>query len=186
MTKAVNFESKDIRTKDGNLKFGHIHQDQTKSSIMMQGQGGLEYITIDQSGATGKWITNRCRGRYQVKCGDEIKKGQPAFYIDAANGDIVIRTGGRIRMEAENIDMIANGGSDNKNGIITLQANEEVKLDSKKLTLNSKESCNIFGTGSIQISAKNILSMYAGTFEKMTATGFQLSDTTSYSSIFKS
>lgn len=179
MTKAVNFESKDIRTKDGNLKFGHIHQDQTKSSIMMQGQGGLEYITIDQSGATGKWITNRCRGRYQVKCGDEIKKGQPAFYVDAANGDIVIRTGGRIRMEAENIDIIANGG-DNKNGIITLKSNEEVKLESKKITLDSKESCNIFGAGSIQVSAQNILKMYGGTMEKLTGAGKALLDTTAF------
>jgi len=180
MTKAVNFESKDIRTKDGNLKFGHIHQDQTKSSIMMQGQGGLEYISIDQSGATGRWITNRCRGRYQVKCGDEIKKGQPAFYVDAANGDIVIRTGGRIRMEAENIDIIANGGSDNKNGIITLKSNEEVKLESKKITLDSKESCNIFGAGSVQVSAQNILKMYGGTMEKLTGAGKALLDTTAF------
>lgn len=179
MTKAVNFESKDIRTKDGNLKFGHIHQDQTKSSIMMQGQGGLEYITIDQSGSTGKWITNRCRGRYQVKCGDEIKKGQPAFYVDAANGDIVIRTGGRIRMEAENIDIIANGG-DNKNGIIHLKSNEEIQLESKKITLDSKESCNIFGAGSIQISAQNILKMYGGTMEKLTGAGKALLDTTAF------
>ena len=38
MAKSKNNESKDIRTKDGNLKFGHIHKDQVISSIMMQGQ----------------------------------------------------------------------------------------------------------------------------------------------------
>ena len=36
MSLSENKETKDIRTKDGNLKFGHIHTDQVKSSIMMQ------------------------------------------------------------------------------------------------------------------------------------------------------
>ena len=47
MAKSINYETKDINTKDGNLRFGHIHKDQVISSVMIQGQGGLEYITID-------------------------------------------------------------------------------------------------------------------------------------------
>lgn len=184
MAKSINYESKDIRTKDGNLKFGHIHKDQTKSSIMLQGQGGLEYITIDQKGATGKWITNRCRGRYQVKAGDEIPKGQPAMYFDASNGDIVIRTGGRIRMEAENIDIIANG-PDNNNGIIHLKSNEEIKFETKKLTGNATESCSFFSNGNMQCTAQNIMKMYGGTFEKLTGAGAKLLSTTAFNSSVK-
>ena len=54
--KSVNKEIKDVRTKDGNLRFGHIHKDQAKSSIMLQGQGGLEFITIDQTSPREGWI----------------------------------------------------------------------------------------------------------------------------------
>lgn len=184
MTKATNFESKDIRTKDGSLKFGHIHQDQTKSSVMLQGQGALEYISIDQSGKTGRWITNRCRGRYQIKCGDEVKKGQPGFYLDAASGDIVIRTSGRIRMEAENVDIIANG-SDNSNGVIHLKSNEEIILESKKVSFDAKEALNMLSNGNVQLSASNILKMYGSSMEKLTGAGKSLLGTTSFNTSIK-
>ncbi len=62
MTKSINYETKDIHTKDGNLRFGHIHKDQVIASAMIQGQGGLEYITIDQTEPRKGWITSRCRG----------------------------------------------------------------------------------------------------------------------------
>ena len=104
-----NYEAKTIQTKDGALKFGSIHDDDVKSSLLLQGQEALEYITFDQTAPRKRWLSNRCRGRYQVVSGDDIEKGQPAMYFDAKNGDIVIKTKGRIRMEAENIDIIARG-----------------------------------------------------------------------------
>ena len=59
------------------------------SSVMMMGSTGgaddLEYITIDETEPRKRWITSRCRGRYQVKSGDDIPKGQPGIYFDANN-----------------------------------------------------------------------------------------------------
>jgi len=184
MAKSVNYESKDIRTKDGNLKFGHIHDDQTKSSIMLQGQGGLEYITIDQEGATGKYITNRCRGRYQVIAGDAIEKGQPGMWFDAKNSDIIIRTGGRLKLIGENIDLIATGGG-NDTGVISLKATEKIKFESKQVDLNGTETCNIFTDGNIQLTANNILKMYGGTMEKLTGAGEKLLNTTAFNTSIK-
>lgn len=184
MAKSVNQESKDIRTKDGNLKFGHIHDDQSKSSIMMQGQGAFEYITIDQEGTSKRFITNRCRGRYQVIAGDEIKKGQPGIWLDGKTSDIIIRTGGRIKLIGENIDLIANG-SDNENGVIFLKSNEKIKFESKQVDLNASENCNILSSGNMQTSAKNIMKMYGGTMEKLTAAGEKLLNTTSFKTSIK-
>jgi len=182
MAKSSNYESKDIRTKDGNLRFGHIHSDQSKSSIMMQGQGGLEYITIDQTGSTKRCITSRCRGRYQVKAGKEIPQGQPAIYLDAESGDIVIRAKNRIRIEAENIDMIANGG-DGENGVINIKGNEAVNITSeKKVNINGTESCSVYSNGNLQISAENVLKMYGASMEKLTGVGANLLNTTAFPS----
>ena len=163
-----NYETKDIRTKDGALRFGHIHQDQVKSSILLQGQGGLEYITIDQTDPRLGWITNRCRGRYQIKCGDNIPKGQPAFWLDCANGDIVISTRGRIRMEAENIDIIAYG-PDNNNGNVNITASAKINMESKQVEINGKQSTSLYTNGSMQITATNILNMYAGDMQSVTS-----------------
>jgi hypothetical protein len=163
-----NYETKDIRTKDGALRFGHIHKDQVKSSILLQGQGGLEYITIDQTDPRSGWITNRCRGRYNIKCGDNIEKGQPAFWLDAANGDIVISTRGRIRMEAENIDLIAYG-PDNNNGNVNINASQKINIMGKDVELNGKHSSSLYTNGSMQITCTNILKMYTGEMQSVTS-----------------
>ena len=163
-----NYETKDIRTKDGALRFGHIHQDQVKSSILLQGQGGLEYITIDQTDPRLGWITNRCRGRYNIKCGDNIPKGQPAFWLDSANGDIVISTRGRIRMEAENIDIIAYG-PDNNNGNVNITASAKINMEGKQVEINGKQSTSLYTNGSMQITATNILKMYSGDMQNVTS-----------------
>lgn len=181
MAKSVNYESKVVQTKDGAIRYGHIHQDQVKSSVMLQGQGGLEYITIDQTAPRKGWISTRARGRYQVVCGDNIPKGQPGMYFDAASGDIVIKTKGRIRIEAENIDMIAKG-SDGSNGNITLDGNESISLISKKVEVTADEVCNIMTDGTLQMSAINIMKMYGGSIEKLTGVGAKLLNTTSFPS----
>lgn len=168
MTKSKNYETKDIHTKDGNLRFGHIHKDNVISSAMIQGQGGLEYITIDQTGPRKGWITSRCRGRYQVKCGDDIPKGQPAFWLDADSGDIVISTRGRIRMEAENIDIIAYG-SGPSNGNVNINGKEAVNIEGKTVNINGNEKMSIFTDGSMQMTAMNILKMYTGDMQSLTA-----------------
>lgn len=174
MSLSRNLETKDIRTKDGNLRFGHIHKDQVKSSIMLQGQGGLEYITIDQTSPRKGWITSRCRGKYTIVCGDNIPPGDIAIQINAcgdkglSQGNIEIVTKGVFKVNAKDIQLIATG-TDNRTGRITLKSNEEIKLDSKQINLNAKESLSIFSDGQINTTAKNIMKMAAGSFQKMTS-----------------
>jgi hypothetical protein len=174
MSLSKNLETKDIRTKDGNLRFGHIHKDQVKSSIMMQGQGGLEYITIDQTSPRNGWITSRCRGKYTIICGDNIPEGDIAIQINAcgdkglSQGNIEIVTKGIFKVNAKDIQLIATG-NDNKTGRITLQSNEEIKLDSKQIKFNAKEALSIFSDGEINTTAKNIMKMTAGSFQKLSS-----------------
>lgn len=171
MALSENLEIKDIRTKDGNLRFGHIHNDQGKSSIMLQGQGGLEYISIEQVGPREKWIWSRCRGRYQITCGDNIKKDDVAFYLNASGadgfskGNIEIVTKGTFKVQAENIQLIASGNN-NSNGIISLQSNEKIELDSKQINISAKEAMGLYASD-LNTSASNIMKMTAGSYQKL-------------------
>lgn len=173
MAKSQNLEVKDIRTKDGNLRFGHIHNDQTKSSIMLQGQGGLEFISIEQVGKRPGWIWSRCRGRYQVICGDDIKEEDVAFYLNTSGGsgtskgNIEILTKGTFKVNAENIQLIARG-NDIKNGVITLQSNEQIVLDSKQINIKAKEALGLYASD-LNTSAENIMKMTAGSFQKLSS-----------------
>lgn len=171
MAKSQNLETKDIRTKDGNLRFGHIHKDQGKSSVMLQGQGGLEYISLEQVGERTGWIWSRCRGRYQITCGDNIPEGDVAFLLNTSGGsgtskgNIEIRTKGTFKVEAENIQLIARG-TDNANGLITLQSNEKILLDSKQINIVASEALGLYASD-INTTAKNIMTMAAGDFQKL-------------------
>lgn len=165
---AQNYETKIIGTKDGQFRCGHIHGDETKSSAMLQGQEALEYITIDQTGPRKRWITSRCRGRYQVKCGDDIPKDQIGMWFNADRSDILIQTKGRIRMEAENIDLIATG-IDTKTGVINLISNESVNIETKKFTANASEAISLWSDGAMQQVAINIMNIYAANYNKLTA-----------------
>lgn len=169
MAKSKNYETKRTGTKDGQLSFGHIHGDQVKSSAMLQGQESLEYIVIDQTEPRRRWITSRCRGRYQVKCGDDIAKDQIGMWFNADRSDILIQTKGRIRMEAENIDLIARGPDPSK-GVINIISNESVNIETKKFTANANESISIFTDGEMQQTAINIMKIFGGSIQKMTST----------------
>lgn len=174
MALSQNLETKDIRSKDGNLRLGHIHKDQVKSSVMMQGQGGLEYITIDQTDPRNGWITSRCRGRYQVIAGDNIPEGDIAMYFNScgnkglSKGNIEIITKGTFKVNAKDIQLIATG-TDNSSGRITLKSNEEIKLDSKQINVNATEAMSLLSVGELNITAKNIMKMTAGSFQKLSS-----------------
>ena len=171
MALSQNLETKDIRTKDGNIRFGHIHNDQGKSSIMLQGQGGLEFISLEQVGEREGWIWSRCRGRYQITCGDNIKKDDVAFYLNASGadgfskGNIEIVTKGTFKVQAENIQLIATGNN-NSNGLITLKSNEKIELDSKQINVTAKEAMGLYASD-LNTSASNIMKMTAGTYQKL-------------------
>jgi hypothetical protein len=168
MAKSKNYETKTTGTKDGQITFGNIHPDQVKSSVMLQGQESLEYITIDQTAPRKRWITSRCRGRYQVKCGDDIPKDEIGMWFNADRSDILIQTKGRLRLEAENIDIIARGPDPTK-GIVNIISNESVNIETKKFTANANESISIFTDGQMQQTAINIMRIYGGSIQRITS-----------------
>lgn len=168
MAKSKNNETKDIRTKDGNLKFGHIHDDQVISSVMIQGQESEEFVTIDQTGARRCWVWNRSKGRFQVISGDEVAADQVAIYISSAGGNgqapgnIEMFSKGTIKIQAENIELIATGSA-NDSGNISLQGNQNIRLEGgKEINIDSKESTSITAAADLNLTATNSMKNTAG------------------------
>jgi hypothetical protein len=97
-----------------------------------------------------------------VIAGDNVPDEVPAVYIDAINGDLVLNAkNGRIRLLAENIDIIADG-PDGKNGVVYIEGNEKIILKSPTIDIRSTISTKIFSEKTVDVIGKAILNIYGG------------------------
>ena len=87
-------------------------------------------------------------GTFQIKHGTGVQKEIPGVYIDSGNGDMILISQGRIRMIAEDIDLIATGGG-GEHGVITVNANE-------KILANSKGAINIKANADFQLHTNKV------------------------------
>lgn len=165
MSDRKNYHTIRYGNADGEIKFGHLHYDDELSSVLLRsGKDKKHYITMDSSGDDTRKNGTICRspGSFQVKAGDKVEEENPAIYLDAVNGDVVIRApNGRIRMEAINIDIIASG-PDNENGIITLDANDKILGRAQTIDMSSKVSTKVFSEKTVECIGNGLLNIYGG------------------------
>jgi hypothetical protein len=160
--------------KDGEIKFGHIHDDQNVSAFMVRsGYNAKHYMTMDATGdvAQGRknGTINRCPGVYAIKCGDDVQEGIPALYIEAVNGDIVLSANnGRIRLQADNIELLAEG-ADNKNGNIVMESNQKVEIRSNNIEINGTSVVNVYSSSKLELVADGVLNMFGSLMEAVEA-----------------
>ena len=165
MSERKNYHTIRYGNADGELKMGHIHYDDELSAVMVRnGRNKKHYITLDASGDDTRKDGTICRspGSFQVRAGDAVEEEKPAIYMDAVNGDIVIRApNGRIRMEAINVDIIASG-PDNENGVITLDANDKIIGRAQTIDMSSKVSTKVFSEKTVECIGNGLLNIYGG------------------------
>lgn len=163
MAKPKNYYTVRYGNDSGELKFGYLHDDGTKSSFIVRSSSDpLHYFSMDSDGDSRKGGTiNRCTGTYQVKCGDNVKGDAPSFIVEALNGDIILMAkNGNIRMEADNV-LIKAEGYDNKTGNINIEANERVNISAKEVNVNGKQSARFITSGVGEITCKTALNIQA-------------------------
>ena len=169
-----NFHTIRYGNKDGELKFGHVHSDQQISSFLVRsGHDDRHFMTMDCTGSKPEGrrggTINSCPGSFQVKCGDDVEQNIPAFFIEAVNGDIVLKASrGRIRMEAENIDMIASGSSGGIGNII-MTANENVEIKCKNFDFTASSVGKVISNGTLKITGDTLLNIYGGIIDGASA-----------------
>jgi len=168
MGQRKNYHFNRIGNDHGEIRFGHIHDDNNISGVMVRTgeDGGRHYMTMDSSGdidqgRKGSTI-NVCPGSFSVMAGKDVAKESKAIFQYAENGDIVIGApNGRITIFAENIELIASG-PDGSNGVITIDANEKVIVKAPQIDINSKVSTKIFSEKTVDVIGKAILNIYGG------------------------
>ena len=102
-------------------------------------------------------------GAFQIRHGDGVEKEIPGVYIDSGNGDMILISQGRIRIIAEDIDLIATGGG-GEHGVITINANEKILANSKgainvranaDFQLHTNKKGRVIGMGGLELYGGN-------------------------------
>ena len=165
MAELKNYHTIRYGQADGEIKFGHLTQDNVLSSVLLRnGKSKNHYITMDSSGAAHRKYGTICRspGSFQVRAGDNVDEDVPGVYVEAVSGDLVLRApSGRVRIEGVNIDLIASG-ADGQNGVITIDANEKVLVRAQTIDISSKVSTRLFSEKTVELIGNGILNMYGG------------------------
>ena len=167
-----NYHTIRYGTRDGELQFGHIHQDDNESAVMLRsGHDLTHYITMDSTGGTVRRHSTICRspGAFQVKAGDNVVGmtdgnafNEAGITMDAVSGDIIIRAPkGKIRMEALDIELIADG-YDGRTGVIRLDSNEKVIVKSKAIDVRAIASLKFFSENKLDLIGNAIANIYGG------------------------
>lgn len=163
-----NYHTVRYGTGQGEIKFGHLTQDNVLSGVMLRnGKAKDHYITLDATGEVHRKNGTICRspGSFQVRAGDNVSGDIPGVYVEAVSGDLVLRApSGRVRIEGINVDIIATG-FDNKNGVVNINGNEKVIVKSQIIEVSSKVSTKIFSEKTVDVIGRAILNCYGGLFD---------------------
>jgi len=165
-------------TKDGEIIFGHLHENGGKSStIIRNGQVVNHYITMDISGPENgqhRKGSTTCvsPGSFQVRGGDDsqggrpLKKDIPGIFLEAVSGDIVINApSGRVRIMGQDVEIVATGSSKQTNGNILMSATQNIRAESKDFKVHTIESLNFISDKTVEVVGKSVLNMYGGVTE---------------------
>ena len=109
MSEKTNYWTKKISAQDACIIFGGISPEKdVRSSFQVKALDGRHFFSMDQDGQRKGWATLVSPGTTQIKRGLDLKAGQNAIFVEAENGDIIIKaTDGNIRFEGDKIDFVA-------------------------------------------------------------------------------
>ena len=164
-----NYTAQRIGNDHGNIKFGHVHKDSgTTSGVLLETTDSLHHITLDKAGERKGHTISVSPGDTVIEAGEKNTVDQTTIMINAINGDIcLIASNGKIRMQADDIEMIANGGGGN-NGNIRLRAVENIETKSKKLLMDASNFYKIVTPGYAELCANSGMIIYSSLIRGVT------------------
>lgn len=168
-SKAQNYDTIRYGNKDGEIKFGHITENnEVDSFIVRSGSESNHYIEMCSTGGSHRKHGTVCRstGTFHVKAGDNVKTGGKeencGIFFETVDGDLWLGAEkGKIKIFARDIELIATG-YDGKTGSITLSANEKVNVEAPYININGKTSVKIVSDDTVNVLGKTLLNIYGG------------------------
>ena len=147
MSKKKNYWNQDISSMNGVISFGKLSPvADVTSSVHIQALDGRHFMSFDEDGERTGYTLLSSPGSTFIHSGEDLTQEQIGVMILSKNGDIHLKaTKGKIKLEALDIELIANGNS--PQGVIWANANETLKLDSKNVTIDGKQSLKVMTSG---------------------------------------
>lgn len=166
-TAKENYTATSYGNDKGSIVFGQIHEDgAVTSGVMLRSPSGDHNMSMDIDGHRKGWTQFIGPGNFTIKHGsatvrDEEGNLVSSIMINAEKGDIhIVATDGKIRMEADDIELIARGEG-GKAGNITMTASENVVIkDTKKILFDCTTLCKISSTGKLLLAGNSMLKLY--------------------------
>ena len=148
MSEKTNYWSQKISAQDASIIFGGISPEKdVRSSFMVKALDGRHFLTMDQDGQRKGWTTLVSPGCLQLKSGLDFKEGQNAIFIEAENGDIVIKaTDGNIRFEGDKIDFVARDS-------FSVEAHNKIDINSNNVNIDARARMRIRENQFLQVDA---------------------------------
>ena len=147
MSEKKNFWNQVWSAMNGAITFGKISpKGDVTSSVHIQALDGRHFMSFDEDGPRTGYTIMNAPGSTFIHSGEDLEQQQEAIMILANNGDIHLKaTNGKIKIEALDIELIANGNA--PHGVLWANGYETLKLDSKNVTIDGKQSCKVMTTG---------------------------------------
>ncbi len=163
------FTANKVSNDHGSISFGHIHKSgDVIADVLIQASDGRHAISLDKDGPRKACTQITAPGRISIRSGMDKKEAEATMVIISDNGDIcIIARNGKIRMQATDIHMIATGEGGSK-GNITLDASENIKMESKKVLITAKTFMKLASPGNIEMAANSGMKIYASIIREIT------------------
>ena len=166
MSEKKNYWTQAIGTQDALIQFGGVSSEKdVTSSFKVRALDGRHFFTMDQDGQRKGWTTLVSPGATQIVTGEDLVKGQNAIFVEAENGDIIIKaTDGNIRFEGDKIDFVAREEFNvESHGKIDINGNN-VNIDARaRMRIRANQFLQVDAPCGMQILSKIIQGVSAAT-----------------------
>jgi hypothetical protein len=154
----------------GSISFGHIHKEaDVTAAVLLQAPEGEHQFSLDKDGQRKGWTSSTSPGHFQVECGSASQEKEDTLMLNAKNGNIVIvATNGKIRLEADDIELVARGTSIDSGNITCTASENFVVKDTKKVIISPSISYKIVTPGTGEVVANGVLKMYGSIIRGVT------------------
>ena len=169
-TAKANYTASGLGNDKGSIAFGHIHEKaDVTSGVMLRTPDAEHFMSLDIDGQRKGWTTFAGPGNFSIEAGSAKKKIDSTIMVNSKNGDIqIIATNGNIRLEANNIEMIARGEGGSAGNIVCTATESFVIKDTKKILLDCTSFFKLSTTGTGEVVAKSCLNMYGSIIKGVT------------------
>ena len=141
MSEKTNYWTKKISAQDACIIFGGISPEKdVRSSFQVKALDGRHFFSMDQDGQRKGWSTLVSPGVTQIK-------GQNAIFVEAENGDIIVKaTDGNIRFEGDKIEFVARQE-------FNVEAHNKIDINSQNINIDARARMKVRANQFLSVDA---------------------------------